>query len=168
MIQRNLRTNNEFYISPLYNLLIEKKLTVKTLPVEKMHIFGTPKEFIFYKENVFNKMTNKPIALCSDHSGFSTKELFRKILTEKSIDYIDYGTSSSNDCDYKYFIEQAITSKRDGTCNFIFGFCKTGQGVNMCANKFKGIRSALIYDKNAAEMAANMSPAPFTRNWFIC
>ena len=126
-----------------------------------MHIFGTPKEFEFYKENVFNKITNKPIGLCSDHSGVLVKELFKKVLTEKSIDYIDYGTSLSNDCDYKYFIEQAITSKNDGVSDFIFGFCRTGQGVNMCANKFKGIRSALIYDKNAAEMAVRHNCANF-------
>jgi RpiB/LacA/LacB family sugar-phosphate isomerase len=161
MISKNLRTNNEFYISPLYNLLIEKGLTIKTHPVEKMHIFGTPKEFEFYKNNVVKRMGKKPIGLCSDHSGLKTKEKFKRMLKKKSIDFIDYGTSLENDCDYKYFIEQAVTGREDGTCDFIFGFCRTGQGVNMCANKFSGVRSALIYDVYSAEMAIRHNCANF-------
>ena len=161
MIERDLRTNNEFYISPLYNLLIEKELVVKTRPVDKMHIFGTPREFEFYKNNVVKKLGEKPIGLCSDHSGLKTKEKFKAILKKKSIEFVDYGTTLSNDCDYKYFIEQAVTGKQDGVCDFIFGFCRTGQGVNMCANKFKNVRSALIYDVYSAEMAIRHNCANF-------
>ena len=161
MIDRDLRTNNEFYISPLYNLLIEKDLVVNTKPVEKMHIFGTPREFEFYKNNVVKKLGVKPIALCSDHSGRKTKEKFKAILNKKRIDFIDYGTTLNKDCDYKYFIEQAVTGKQDGVCDFIFGFCRTGQGVNMCANKFEGVRSALIYDVYSAEMSIRHNCANF-------
>jgi RpiB/LacA/LacB family sugar-phosphate isomerase len=161
MIERNLRTNNEFYISPLYNLLIEKQLKVKTQLVEKMHIFGTPKEFEFYKNNVVKKIGVKPIALCADHSGYKSKEIFKNILKKKSIDFIDYGTILENNCDYKYFIEQAIIAKKDNVCDFIFGFCRTGQGVNMCANKFENIRAALIYDEFSAEMAIRHNCANF-------
>ena len=161
MIRRDLRTNNEFYVSPLYNLLIENNLKVKTLPVEKMHIFGTPREFEFYKNNVIKRIGDKPIALCSDHSGIEAKNIFKQVLNDRGIDFIDYGTTLNNDCDYKYFIEQAVTAKNDGLCDFIFGFCRTGQGVNMCANKFKNIRSALIYDPFAAEMAVRHNCANF-------
>ena len=161
MISRDLRTNGEFYISPLYNVLIEKGMKINALPVEKMHIFGTPKEFEFYKNNVVKKMGDKPIALCSDHSGYKTKQKIKQILDNKDIDYIDYGTSLENDCDYKYFIEQAVQAKKDGTCDFIFGSCRTGQGVNMCANKFKGIRSALIYNEYSASMSIRHNCANF-------
>lgn len=161
MISRDLRTNGEFYISPLYNVLIEKGMKIDTLLVDKMHIFGTPKEFKFYKSNVVKKMGDKPIALCSDHSGYRTKQMIKEILEDRGIDYIDYGTSLENDCDYKYFIEQAVQAKRDGTCDFIFGSCRTGQGVNMCANKFKGIRSALIYDRYSARMSIRHNCANF-------
>lgn len=161
MIKQDLRTNNEFYITPLYNLLIRDGLKITNREVQKMHIFGTPKEFEFYKDNVIKQMGDKPIALCSDHSGHAAKELFKAALYQNNIDFIDYGTTLKNDCDYKYFIEQAVTAKRDGVCDFIFGFCRTGQGVNMCANKFKGIRSALIYDQYSAEMAIRHNCANF-------
>lgn len=161
MINKVLKTNDEYYITPLYNLLIEKNLKVKTKEVEKIHIFGTPAEFEFYKNNVIKKIGDKPIALCSDHSGFDTKQLFKKILKNKNISFIDYGTVHKNDCDYKYFIEQAVAAKKDGVCDYIFGFCRTGQGVNMCANKFENIRSALIYDFYSAEMAIRHNCANF-------
>jgi len=161
MIQRNLRTNNEFYITPLYNLLVEKGLTIKTKDVEKMHIFGTPKEFEFYKNNVIKKFGDKPIALCGDHSGYNTKKKFKIALLNAGIEAIDFGPHVPKDCDYKYFIEQAISAKKDGTCDYILGFCRTGQGVNMCANKFDNIRSALIYDDFAVEMAIRHNCANF-------
>ena len=78
MVELELRTNGEFYISPLYNLLIEDGLQIKTSQVDKMHIFGTPKEFEFYKNNVIKILGEKPIALCSDHSGYDAKEKFKK------------------------------------------------------------------------------------------
>ena len=161
MIRKNIRTNNEFYISPLYNLLIQSGLNIITKPVDKMHIFGTPKEFEFYKNNVINRLGDKPIALCSDHSGFEAKNNFKKVLEDKGMSYIDFGTDIKADCDYTYFIEQAVTSIKEKTCDFAFAFCRTGQGVNMCANKYKGIRSALIYDLFSAEMSVRHNCANF-------
>jgi RpiB/LacA/LacB family sugar-phosphate isomerase len=161
MIELDLRTNGEFYISPLYNLLIEDGLKITTSQVDKMHIFGTPKEFEFYKNNVVKTLGEKPIALCSDHSGYDAKNNFKKILTEAGIEFIDFGTNVKTDCDYTYYIEQAVSSIRDKTCDFAFSFCRTGQGVNMCANKFHGVRSALVYDEFSAEMAVRHNCANF-------
>ena len=161
MIEKNIRTNNEFYISPLYNLLIDSGLKITTKSVKKMHIFGTPSEFEFYKDNVINKMGDKPIALCSDHSGFNAKNKFKKLLSAKGIKFIDFGTKINADCDYTYYIEQAVTAIKEKTCDFAFAFCRTGQGVNMCANKFGGVRSALIYDNFSAEMSIRHNCANF-------
>jgi len=161
MVKEDIRTNNEFYISPLYNLLIKAGLNINTKPVDKMHIFGTPKEFEFYKNNVIPKLGNKPIALCSDHSGFEAKNNFKKILKQKGIKFIDFGTKIKSDCDYTYFIEQAVTSMVEKTCDFSFAFCRTGQGVNMCANKFRNVRSALVYDLFSAEMSIRHNCANF-------
>jgi dTDP-glucose pyrophosphorylase len=151
MVEKDVRTNDEFYISPLYNLLIDAGLKIRTEPVEKMHIFGTPIEFQFYKNNVINVFGEKPIALCADHSGYAAKENFKQAMGDLGIPYIDFGTKLKSDCDYTYFIEQVVSAMNDKVCDFAFSFCRTGQGVNMCANKFKGIRSALVYDEFAME-----------------
>ena len=151
MVEKDLRTNNEFYISPLYNLLIDSGLTVGISKVEKMHIFGTPKEYNFYRHNVIKKFGKKPIALCSDHSGYVAKERFKEILESLGFSYIDFGTYVGKDCDYIPYVEQAGAAVNDRTCDFGFIFCRSGQGVNICANKIKGIRSSLIYDKHTLE-----------------
>ena len=161
MIDMNLRTKNEFYISPLYNLLIDDGKKIVTDSVEKMHIFGTPDEYNFYKENVTQRIGDKPIALCSDHSGFETKEQFKSILDANRLEYIDFGTILNKDCDYRDYIAQAAKAIQDKDCHFGFGFCRSGQGVNICANKYKGIRSALIYNEYSMEMSIRHNCANF-------
>ena len=161
MIDRDLRTKNEFYISPLYNLLIEDGKKILTEPVDKMHIFGTPDEFHFYKDNVIRRIGDKPIAVCSAHSGFKAKETFKKVLEDNGYEYIDFGTILNKDCDYRDYIAQAVKSIGERDCDYGFGFCRTGQGVNICANKYKGIRSALIYDNFSMEMAVRHNCANF-------
>ncbi len=161
MIKRDIRTRNEFYIAPLYNIFVEAGKKIITKSVEKMHVFGTPDEFKFYKENVLKKMGNRPVALCSDHSGFEAKALFKDVLKEKGIPFIDFGTTLFKDCDYSDYIAQAVKAISEKECDFGFGFCRTGQGVNICANKSKGIRSALIYDDFSMEMAIRHNCANF-------
>jgi dTDP-glucose pyrophosphorylase len=48
MIEKNIRYNNEFYLCPSYNEMIEDGLIVKTIPVEKHFPLGTPEELEFY------------------------------------------------------------------------------------------------------------------------
>ena len=161
MVQRDLRTNNEFYISPLYNVFIEHGKKIVTEGVDKMHIFGTPDEYHFYKENVIQRIGDKPIALCADHSGFEAKEQFKQILDDHKLEYIDFGTILNKDCDYRDYIAQAAKAIQEKDCHFAFGFCRSGQGVNMCANKYDRIRSALIYNEYAMEMSIRHNCANF-------
>ncbi len=153
MIDKNLRTNNEFYVCPLYNLMIESGLKVRTTQVDKMYLMGTPNELNFFKNHVNKHFGEKPIALCSDHSGFELKEITKQILDEKGLKYIDFGTYVKKDCDYNDYVKQVTQFIQDKYCDFGFVFCRSGQGVNMAANKQKGIRSSLISDEWTAEMA---------------
>ena len=153
MIDKNLRTNNEFYVCPLYNLMIKDGLKVRTAQVDKMYLMGTPNELNFFKNNVNKHFGEKPIALCSDHSGFELKEITKQILDEKGLKYIDFGTYVKKDCDYNDYVKQVTQFIQDKYCDFGFVFCRSGQGVNMAANKQKGIRSSLISDEWTAEMA---------------
>lgn len=155
MIEKNIRTNNEFYICPLYNLLIEDGLKIYTKEVEKMHVFGTPDEYHFFVENSLRTWPDKKtkVALCSDHSGFDLKEECKSILEEMGIEYVDYGIYSNKDCDYFEYVKMASNAILNKTCNFGFGFCRSGQGVNICANKIHGIRAALVLDDYFAKYA---------------
>ena len=145
----------------IFYLLIDDGKKIVTDSVEKMHIFGTPDEYNFYKENVTQRIGDKPIALCSDHSGFEAKEHFKSILDANRLEYIDFGTILNKDCDYRDYIAQAAKAIQDKDCHFGFGFCRSGQGVNICANKYKGIRSALIYNEYSMEMSIRHNCANF-------
>jgi dTDP-glucose pyrophosphorylase len=113
MINRDIRTNNEFYVCPLYNLMIADNKNVKTSQVEKMYLMGTPNELNFFKNNINKKFGNKPIALCSDHSGFELKKITMEILSNNNIKFIDFGTYVKKDCDYNDYIKQAAQFIRD-------------------------------------------------------
>jgi RpiB/LacA/LacB family sugar-phosphate isomerase len=151
MIKLDLRTKNEFYICPLYNLMIKSGDKVGIIEAEKMHVLGTPEELDFFVKYVAPKFGDKPVALSCDHSGFEMKESFKKILTKHNIRYIDFGTHINKACDYNDYVHQAAESIREKICDFGLAFCRTGQGVNILANKYKHIRSALVFDEYTAE-----------------
>mgnify|MGYP000853134819 FL=1 len=163
MIENNVRTNNEFFICPLYNLLIEDGYKITTKAVEKMHVFGTPEEFDFFTKNSLKSWRNnkRVAAICSDHSGFAAKEQFKKVLAKTGISFIDFGTFNENDTDYSEYVKISCKAILDQKCDFGFGFCRSGQGVNICANKIPGIRSALVLDPYFAEYAVRHNCANF-------
>jgi choline kinase len=59
MITQNIRTRNEFYVCPLYNLLIQDGLKINTSPVTSMHLMGTPDELNNFLINSLPILTKK-------------------------------------------------------------------------------------------------------------
>jgi hypothetical protein len=51
MIDKNIRVNNEFYIAPIYNELIEDSKTLIPFYVHAMHGIGTPEDLKSYLNN---------------------------------------------------------------------------------------------------------------------
>ena len=152
MISAKDKTNNEYYICPVYNYLNLRCKNVRISTVKKMYVLGTPKDLEFFS-SIRLKDDKVKIGLCCDHSGFLLKEKFKKYLKKKKIGFIDYGTYSFNDCDYSEFVDFAIQDFIRNKINLIFGFCRTGQGINIYANKFKNIRASLVFNNYIAEYA---------------
>lgn len=50
MISKNIRTNNEFYVAPVFNEIIEEKIL--NYPIPKMHGLGTPNDLEYYLRNI--------------------------------------------------------------------------------------------------------------------
>ncbi len=180
MIDIGYVVNNEFYICPLYNFMIEDGLKIRISEVEKMHVLGTPQQLVFFNDNVISVFGEKPVALCSDHSGFHEKEKMKEVLAKMNIEFIDFGVYDYSDCDYNDYTTSAVHYIQNKYCDFGVGFCRTGQGVNILANKFRGIRSALISDLYTAEYAirhnctnffalsSNCVPSPFSISASVC
>jgi RpiB/LacA/LacB family sugar-phosphate isomerase len=163
LMAANDRTNNEFYLCPTYNYLIRKGKKIKTTLIDKMHIFGTPEEMDFFTTCSLKTFPENKwrVALCADHSGYEMKEEAKEVLISAGISYVDFGTFSPRDCDYTTFVAEACKAVLDNTCSFGLGFCRTGQGVNITANKIAGIRSALVFDKYTATFAIRHNCANF-------
>ena len=83
----------------------------------------------------------KPIALAADHGGFELKEAVKAHLTELGLEFVDYGTHSTDSVDYPDMALPACDAVVSGACSKALLFCGTGVGIRMAANKVKGIRA---------------------------
>ena len=83
------------------------------------------------------------ISLGSDHGGYELKEEIKKYLDEIGIKYKDCGTDSKERTDYPIFAERVAKSIQSKECDSGILICKSGAGMTIVANKFKGIRAAL-------------------------
>lgn len=93
------------------------------------------------------------IAIGSDHGGYKLKEELKKYLDEKGIDFKDFGTVSEERVDYPEIAKEVAKSVQSGETEFGILICKTGLGMSIVANKFKGIRCAVCHDENTAKYA---------------
>lgn len=99
------------------------------------------------------------IALGCDHGGYELMKEVKAHLEELGYEYNDFGTYSSDSCDYPIFAEKAARAVADGDCRLGIVICGTGIGVSISANKINGIRCALCSDCFSAEMTRRHNDA---------
>lgn len=161
MVSNKSKTNNEYYIAPLFNEMIKLGKKIGVLPVEKINIFGTPEEYDFFTKNPLPLINKQRVAICCDHSGINSKLILKEYLKEKGIDFIDFGCFNESDTDYGPYVKDACKSIIEGKCSFGIGFCRSGQGVNITANKIRGIRASWVCNSWLSEMAIRHNCANF-------
>lgn len=94
----------------------------------------------------------KKLAIAADHAGFEYKEFLKSQLKDK-YEITDYGTHSLESVDYPDFVHPAATSVEQGENEMGILVCGSGQGVQLTANKHEGIRCALAWMPELAELA---------------
>lgn len=92
------------------------------------------------------------IALGCDHGGFELKKIIADFLKEKGYELLDVGTYTEESVDYPDIADLLCAKITDGSCQKGILVCGTGIGMNMCANKHKGIRAAQCHDTFSAKM----------------
>ena len=75
----------------------------------------------------------KPIALAADHGGFELKEAVKAHLKELGLEYIDFGTHSTDSVDYPDMAVPACDAVVNGQCEKALLFCGTGVGISMAS-----------------------------------
>lgn len=91
------------------------------------------------------------IGIACDHGGFELKNAVMKHLEERGLAYRDFGTYSSESCDYPVYAKALARAVAAGECEKGIVICGTGIGVSITANKIPGIRAALCGDVFSAK-----------------
>ena len=95
----------------------------------------------------------KKLAIGSDHAGFELKSEILKHLKSNGYDVKDFGAYSSDRADYPDFAHPLSMAVEKGEYDLGILICGSGNGISMTANKHQGIRAALCWEKEIAELA---------------
>lgn len=95
----------------------------------------------------------KPVAIGSDHAGFEYKQYVISFLEGKGLAFKDFGAHSTESADYPDFAHPVAEAVESGDFAFGILLCGSGNGVAITANKHQGVRAALCWDKEIAELA---------------
>lgn len=93
------------------------------------------------------------IAIGSDHGGYELKEELKKCLEEEGLEYKDYGAFSTDRVDYPLIAKEVSKAVATNECEKGILICRSGYGMAMVANKFKGVRSAPCFCTRAAQFS---------------
>jgi len=90
------------------------------------------------------------IAIGSDHAGFHLKASVKVHLAERGIEVVDLGTHAAERCDYPDQAASVASAVARGEAALGVLVCGTGVGMSMAANKFAGVRAAVVSDTFSA------------------
>lgn len=91
------------------------------------------------------------IIMGADPLGYELKETVKKHLADQGYEIVD--VSPTNDMDYFKVGFEVGQKIADGEFDRGFIFCGTGMGVNIVANKFTGVYSALCESIETARLS---------------
>lgn len=95
----------------------------------------------------------KTIGLASDHAGFELKQYVKQWLEAKGWEYKDFGTYTTDSCDYPDFAHPLAKAIEAGECYPGIAICGSGEGISMTLNKHQGVRAALCWNAEIAGLA---------------
>ena len=99
------------------------------------------------------------IVLASDHAGVEMKRRLLAALGEMGVAAEDLGPETPESVDYPDFAASVSDRVSRGTADAGVLVCGTGLGMAMTANKFPGVRAAVLYDDAAARLARQHNDA---------
>lgn len=98
-------------------------------------------------------MTIKKIGVGSDHAGVNLKNKIAEFLKEKGYEVTDYGTHSTESCDYPVYAKAVAKSVANSENERGIICCGSGIGVSIAANKVKGVRAVLAHEPYSAMLS---------------
>jgi ribose 5-phosphate isomerase B len=96
---------------------------------------------------------SKPIAIGSDHAGYDYKERIISYLEGKGLAFTDFGTHSADSVDYPDFAHPVASAVEKDEAAFGILICGSANGVAITANKHQGIRAAICWGEELAQLS---------------
>lgn len=92
------------------------------------------------------------MAIGCDHAGYQMKDLIKSAFGS-DVEFMDFGTNGPDSVDYPDFGHAVADAVASGKAESGILLCGSGNGINMTANKHAGVRAALCWDVEIAELA---------------
>jgi ribose 5-phosphate isomerase B len=99
------------------------------------------------------------IAIGSDHGGVELKDYLVSLLRAKGVDVSDFGTHGRESVDYPDFARAVSLRVAKGEAERGILICTSGIGMSIVANKFPGVRAALVLDVDGARTSRQHNDA---------
>ena len=99
------------------------------------------------------------IAIASDHAGFRHKQAISAFLEGVGHEVVDFGAHSEETSDYPLFIRPAAEAVASGDCERGIVLGGSGNGEAMVANRVPGVRCALCWNVESAELGRRHNDA---------
>lgn len=93
------------------------------------------------------------IVIGSDHAGFDLKHQLKEHLRARGMEVADKGTHVKDSVDYPDFAHTVASAVVSDPSLLGIIICGSGNGVNISANRHKGVRSALAWTPEVAKLA---------------
>ncbi|HET9053107.1 MAG TPA: ribose 5-phosphate isomerase B [Cyclobacteriaceae bacterium] len=99
------------------------------------------------------------LAIGADHAGFEYKEILKKWLEKNGYKTKDFGAYSAESADYPDFAHPVAEAVEKKEFDFGLLICGSANGVAITANKHQGIRAAICWNEELAELARQHNDA---------
>ncbi len=101
----------------------------------------------------------KKIGIASDHAGYEMKEFLVGWLESKGYEVYDFGCHSPESCDYPDYAHPLAEAVETGQLPQGVALCGSANGISMTLNKHQGIRAALCWLPEIADVVRRHNDA---------
>ena len=99
------------------------------------------------------------IAIGNDHAGVEVKRKIERYLSQKGYTVINKGYDGKESVDYPDYIHPVSLEVKEKKAQIGIIICGSGNGAAMSANKHKGVRAAICWSEEIAELARQHNDA---------
>jgi len=100
------------------------------------------------------------VVVASDHAGFDLKQtVFGYLKDRDDVSVVDLGPESATRCDYPDYAARLSRAIQAGEADRGILVCGSGIGVSIVANRFKGVRAALVQSGTMARLSREHNDA---------